>query len=321
MEYRILGRTQIKISEISFGSWAIGGDMWGPQDDGVSLNALRRALDLGVNFVDTAAIYGNGHSEILVGKIHAERNRAFSIATKIPPKNGRWPAQHGSPAREIFHPQWIRTHTEKSLRNLNVDCIDLQQLHVWAPNWVKENDWFLEMRRLKEEGKIRYIGVSLNDHEPDDAVELVKSGMVDSVQVIYNIFDQSPQDKLFPACQESNVGVLARVPLDEGSLTGKFTKDSKFAPNDWRKNYFSPSRLKETLSRVEQLKFLLRDGIPSLTTPALKFCISHPAVSAVIPGIRSVEQAEQNCSASDGNLLEPQILEQLKTHRWIHKYP
>lgn len=321
MKYRTLGRTQISVSEIGFGAWAIGGNMWGPQDDEASLNALRRALDLGVNFIDTAAVYGMGHSEQLVGKIYRERKGAFTVATKIPPKNMRWPAQHGIRVSEVFPRGWVREQTELSLKNLNVERIDLQQLHVWAPNWVKENDWYEEMVKLKEEGKVRFVGVSLNDHEPDEAVELVKSGMADAVQVIYNIFAQSPQDKLFPACLEKNVGVLARVPLDEGSLTGKFTEKTAFAKTDWRKNYFSPDRLKETVKRVEKLRPLLKQAAPSMVQAALKFCVSHPAVSSVIPGIRSVEQADQNCAASDGASLSPDLLEELKKHRWIHKYP
>lgn len=319
MQYRILGRTNLKVSEVGFGAWAIGGRMWGPSDDSVSLKALRRALDLGVNFIDTAAAYGKGHSEQLVSKVYRERKGGFYVATKIPPKNWEWPAKLNTPLRELFPSDWIREHTEKSLRNLKTDCIDLQQLHVWSPNWVRENDWYETMKKLKQEGKIRLIGVSLNDHQPDQALELVQSGMVDTVQVIYNIFDPSPQDHLFPTCQEKNVGVIARVPLDEGSLTGKFSKESKFAEDDWRKDYFTPEVLAETVQRVEKLKFLIRGEIRSLSVGALKFCLSHPAVSTVIPGIRSPQQAEENCLASDGILLKADELEKLKMHRWVSR--
>lgn len=319
MRHRTLGRTQISVSEIGFGAWAIGGDMWGRQDDAVSLDALRRAFDRGVNFFDTAAVYGDGRSERLVGQVYRERNRAFTIATKIPPKNMQWPARHGTPLKEAFPSRWIREKTEASLKDLNVDCVDLQQLHVWSPNWVKENDWFLELQKLKEEGKVRFIGVSLNDHEPDAAVELVTSGMVDAVQVIYNIFDQSPEDALYPACVKMNVGVLARVPLDEGSLTGKFTTDTRFPPGDWRSDYFSPTRLKETVQRVEPLKALAQKRYPSLAHMALKFCLSHPAVSTVIPGMRNPDQADQNCAVSDGAPLDAALLERLREHRWIRK--
>ncbi len=327
MRHRILGRTKIKVSEIGFGAWAIGGDMWGHQDDAVSLDALRRSIDLGVNFVDTAAVYGDGRSERLVGKVHKERNRSFAVATKIPPKNMRWPAAHGTPLKEAFPSRWIREKTEASLKDLGIDCVDLQQLHVWAPNWVRECDWFEEMEKLKKEGKIRHIGVSLNDHEPTEAVPLVESGMADVVQVIYNIFDQSPEDRLFPACLKADVGVLARVPLDEGALTGKFTVDTRFPPGDWRSDYFSPAILKETVARVDRLKALAGKRFPSLADLALKFCLAQPAVSCVIPGIRNKAQADQNCAASEGPgegasggaVLDAGLREELKRHRWVRK--
>lgn len=347
MKYRTLGRTNLKVSEIGFGAWAIGGGMWGKQDDALSLKSLRRALDLGVNFIDTAAVYGKGHSEQLIAKVYRERagKEKIFVATKIPPKNWKWPAIHGTPIQDAFPKNWVREQTEKSLRNLKMDCVDIQQLHVWAPNWLKELDWLEELTKLRKEGKIRFIGVSLNDYEPNEALELVKSEMVDTIQVIYNIFEQAPQDHLFPACLQKNVGVIARVPLDEGSLTGKFTKQTRFAEDDWRKDYFSPERLEETVERVEKLKLILfpkkRDGelnpseiiqnggknlgtnsvkeIPSLATLALKFCLSHLAVSTVIPGIRNPQQAEENCSASDGHLLSPETLKQLQSHRWVRK--
>ncbi len=317
MQYRTLGRTKLKVSEIGFGAWAIGGDMWGESDDQVSYKAIRCALDLGVNFIDTAAFYGMGRSEQLVGRIYKERNRNFYIATKIPPKNLQWPAKHGTPIKEAFPDNWIRTNTENSLRNLNIDCVDIQQLHVWSPNWVQETDWLETLTKLKEEGKIKFIGVSLNDREPNGALELVQSGMVDTVQVIYNIFEQSPEDKLFPLCKEKNVGIIARSPLDEGSLTGKFDRGTKFPENDWRKDYFSPKVLRETVERVEKLQFLVKDGVPSLTVGALKFCLSHSAVSTVIPGIRTSAQAQINCSTSNGVLLsQEELLTLKKQHRW-----
>lgn len=317
MQYRVLGRTNLKISEIGFGAWAIGGGMWGKTDDPNSLKALRHALDLGVNFIDTAYVYGNGHSEQLIAKVYRERKGKFFVSTKVPPKNYKWPPDPNTSIKEAFPSEWIRSHTEKSLRNLKTDCIDIQQLHVWSPNWVKENDWFETLSKLREEGKIRFIGVSINDHASDEALELVQSGMVDTIQVIYNIFDQLPEERLFPLAQEKKVGILARVPLDEGSLTGKFTLETQFADDDFRKGYFTPQRLKETVERVEKLKFLVRDEIQSMAVGALKFCLSHPAVSTVIPGIRSIQQADINCSASDGKPLRPGELKELKNHRWF----
>lgn len=317
MKYRILGKTNIKVSEIGFGAWAIGGTMWGGAEDAASLKALRSALDLGVNFIDTAAVYGSGRSEQLVGKVVRERKEKVAVATKIPPRDGRWPPKPKAPLKEVFPSDWIRKNTEKSLRNLRIDCLDLQQLHVWSPNWVKENDWFEELIRLKQEGKIKNIGVSINDHRPDEALELVASGLADTIQVIYNIFDQSPEDQLLPLCREKNVGIIARVPLDEGALTGKFTRETRFPDGDFRQGYFSPQILPHVVERVERLKFMIRGEIQSLAIGALKFCLSHPAVSSVISGIRTEGQAKENCSASDGILLKQEILEELKKHRWI----
>ncbi len=316
MKYRILGRTGLEISEIGFGAWAIGGGMWGKTNDDVSLDALRCALDLGVNLIDTAAVYGNGHSEQLISTVVKERKGKFFVASKIPPKDWNWPPKPNCPIRDAFPAAWVRENTEKSLKNLRMECLDVQQIHVWSPNWVKESEWYEELVKLRQEGKIRFIGVSLNDHKPNEALELVQSGMADTVQVIHNIFDQSPEDKLFPLCKEKNVGVIDRVPLDEGSLTGKFTEQTQFAEGDWRRDYFPPDILKETVRRVEKLKPIVRGETGSLATSALKYCLSHPAVSTVIPGIRSPEQARMNCAASNGIPLRPETLQELKKHRW-----
>ena len=319
MKYRALGKTGLKVSEIGFGAWAIGGSMWGGSDNEVSLQALRRALDLGVNFVDTAAVYGMGLSEQLVGEVHRERKGNFHIATKVPPKNFRWPPPPGTKVTEAFPKAWVREQTEKSLRNLRLDCVDLQQIHVWSPDWVSQADWWEELDKLRGEGKIRFIGVSVNDHRPDEALELARSGMADTIQVIYNIFDSLAQDELFPLCQERKVGVIARVPLDEGGLTGKFSEHTTFPDGDFRQRYWDPPALKELAPRVEKLKRLLvRGGIPDLPTAALKFCLSNPAVSTVIPGIRNPGQADRNCAASAGDPLRTEELEELKKHRWIH---
>ena len=317
MKLRPLGKTGMQVSEIGFGAWAIGGGMWGKTNDPVSHDALRRALDLGCNFVDTAAVYGDGHSEQLVGKIHRERGGKFYVATKVPPKDFNWPPVKNCPVKKAFPAKWVREQTENSLRHLGMDCVDLQQIHVWSPNWVHETEWVETLQRLRDEGKIRFIGVSVNDHAPAQALELARSGLADTIQVIHNVFDQSPEDELFPLCLEKEVGILARVPLDEGSLTGKFTYDTTFAKGDWRKDYFPADVLRETVDRVEKLKPLIAREAPSLAVGALKYCLSQPAVSTVIPGIRSPEQALANCSASDGKLLSPQLLKDLKKHRWV----
>lgn len=317
MNYRTLGKTGLKVSEIGFGAWAIGGGMWGEPRDADSLAALRRALDLGVNFVDTAAVYGKGHSEQLVGKVHRERGGKFYVATKVPPKDFKWPPRKDAQVRQAFPAAWVREQTEKSLRNLRMECVDIQQIHVWSPNWVKETEWLEALAKLREEGKIRFIGVSINDHAPGEAVELARLGLADTIQVIYNVFDQSPEDELFPAAQKSGVGIIARVPLDEGALSGKFTYETKFPEGDFRTHYFSGGALKETVDRVEKLKGALLKESYSLVQGALKFCLSSPAVSTVIPGIRSPGQADENCSASNGGGLSPSLIEELRAHRWV----
>lgn len=322
MQYRTLGRTGLKVSEIGFGAWAIGKSWWGPTDDTQSISALHRALDLGVNFIDTAQVYGDGHSEKLIAKVLKERKAkdTVTVATKVPPKNYQWPGNPKVPLSKTFPKDYVISRAELSLKALDTDCIDIYQIHVWTDGWVEQTEWYEGMQKLKEQGKIRFVGASINDHAPDDALKLVRSSMVDTVQVIYNIFDQSPNDNLLPLAQEHKVGILARVPFDEGSLTGKFTPETKFPKGDFRGDYFRGDRLKETVDRVEKLKFLLRGGIKTLAQAALKFCFSHPAVSTGIPGIRTPEQAEANCTASDGKLLSAEELEQLKAHRWVRNF-
>lgn len=322
MEHRILGRTVLKISEVSFGAWAIGKSMWGEQEDDVSIAALHKALDLGVNFIDTAQVYGNGHSEQLIAKVLKERGEKgkITVATKVPPKNHQWPANGKVPLEKAFPKEYVISRAELSLKALNTDCIDIYQLHVWSDGWVDQTEWYEGMQKLKEQGKIRFIGVSINDHAPDDALKLVESGMMDTIQVIYNVFDQSPEDNLLPLAKEKNVGIIVRVPFDEGALTGKFTVDTKFPDNDFRARYFKGSRMKETVDRAEKLKFLVRGDIKSLAQASLKFCLSHTAVSTVIPGIRTPEQAELNCAASDGKLLTTDELLEIKKHRWVRNF-
>jgi aryl-alcohol dehydrogenase-like predicted oxidoreductase len=320
MKYRILGRTGLEVSEIGFGAWGIGKGWWGETDDTQSIRTLIRAFELGVNFVDTAYGYGDGHSERLIAKAFEAYGQRATIATKIPLKSADWPPGPGTPAREAFPESWIIDHTEKSLRHLQTDRIDLQQLHIWRDEWLKETEWLEAVTRLKKEGKIRFFGVSLMDHAPNTGLALVRSGIVDTVQVIYNIFDPSPQEKLFPLCLEKNVGVLARVPLDEGGLSGKLTPDTKFGPNTFQHSYFRGGRLKETCARVDRLKAFLGRDRPSLPILALKFCLSHPAVSTVIPGMRRPEHVDENCSVSDGKILSDEEKRALKGHAWARNF-
>lgn len=320
MQYRKFGKTTIEVSEIGHGTWAMG-NMWGPTHDSESINALLKGFELGINFVDTAWVYGEGRSEkIVASALKRWKGHRVYVATKIPPQNFKWPASHEVPVNETFPAEHILKFTEKSLQNLKTDCIDLQQLHVWSGKWLQQGDWLETLQKLKQEGKVRFIGVSINDHEPETALQLVSSGIIDSIQVIYNIFDQAPQENLLPLCVQKGVAVIARVPFDEGSLTGTLSPETQFHKEDWRRRYFKGERLKETCERVEKLKFLVRDEIKSLSQAALKFCLSHPAVSTVIPGMRKASRLEENCQASDGILLKKEELEKLKSHAWQRNF-
>lgn len=356
MQYRTFGRTGVEVSEIGHGTWTMG-SMWGPRDDKEAINSLIRSLELGVTFIDTAFVYGDGHSEQLIGKVFKQTGKKVFVATKVPPKNHQWPARHHVPVEETFPEDHIIEYTEKSLKNLQMDCVDLQQLHVWSDNWlplhchpearnadrriqmsqldsspaaqndIRGNsnkninlDWLEAVEKLKQQGKIKYFGVSINDHEPDSALKIVESGIVDSVQVIYNIFDQTPEKKLFPACKKHSVAVIARVPFDEGSLTGTLTPDTQFPKGDWRKNYFKGDRLKQTCKRVEKIRSLTQNSGCTLPQIALKFCLEHSAVSTVIPGMRKIHHVEDCCTASDGKFLTSEILTELKKHAWSRNF-
>lgn len=319
MQYRPFGKSGEQVSEIGHGTWTMGGH-WGPRDDRTAIDSMVRALELGVTFIDTAAIYGNGHSEGLIASAFREARKKVFVATKVPPKNLQWPARASVPVSETFPSEHIIEQTETSLKNLRMDCVDLQQLHVWQDAWLGDMSWLSAIETLKKQGKIRYFGVSINDHDPDSALKLVATGLIDSVQVIYNIFDQSPENNLLSLCQKHGVAVIARVPLDEGSLTGTLTPDTKFHDKDWRRLYFTPERLVETCARIDKLKFLIRDEIKTLAQAALKFCLSHPAVTTVIPGMRKNQHVDDNCAASDGKLLSVQELTELKKHAWPRSF-
>jgi aryl-alcohol dehydrogenase-like predicted oxidoreductase len=320
MRYRKLGRTGFQVSEMGYGAWGIGGHMWLGGDDRESLAALRRALELGLNFIDTALAYGNGHSEQLVGQVVRESGRRIFIATKAPPRNLLWPARPGIGIDQVFPYDYIVRSTEQSLKNLGVETIDLQQLHVWNPEWIGRDDWRRAFEELKRSGKVRAVGVSINDHQPDSALEMIRTGLIDTVQVIYNIFDQSPERQLFPLCAERGIGVIARVPLDEGSLTGKIDESTTFPSGDFRNEYFKGDRKKHVQQHVDSLRrdLGLRDG--SLPEIALRFCLSHPAVSTVIPGMRSRHSVESNCAVPDRGPLPPETLAVLRRHVWERNF-
>ncbi len=319
MRYRRLGRTELEVSEIGFGTWGVGADAWKGGTDADSLAAMRRAVELGVNFLDTAIVYGSGHSEKLVGQIKREHPEVL-IATKINPANWEWPASDETPADAAFSAAHVIARTEESLRNLAIDVIDVQQFHVWSDTWVGKGSWLEGVEQLKREGKIRFFGVSVNDAQPDSALKLVETGLVDSVQVIYNIFDQAPEDNLFPACERHDVGVIARVPFDEGALTGKVTPDTVFEQGDFRAHYFRGNRKAEAWEAVNKIAADLEIPLERLPEIALRFCLLPAVVSTVIPGMRSVPHVESNIAAGDAGPLTPDQIEKLRAHRWLHDW-
>ena len=317
MQYRTITKTGQSLSEIGFGAWGIGGG-WGKQDDAESLRALARALDLGVTFFDTAMGYGNGHSEKLLATALGAARSKLVIATKISPKSKRWPVLPRDSIADTFPANWIIECTENSLKNLGTDYIDIQQLHAWTPSYVQSDEWKSAADQLKKSGKIKAFGVSANDWDPYGTVSFVESGHCDTVQVIYNIFEQRPAEKLFPAAQKAGAGIIVRVPFEEGLLTGKMLPGHEFDEGDWRARWATPERLTESAKRTEKLKDFLAADHPSLAALALKFCLSHPAVTTVIPGMRRRTHVDQNVKASDGKLLGESELASLRKHAFVH---
>jgi aryl-alcohol dehydrogenase-like predicted oxidoreductase len=314
MQYRTFGRTGWQVSEIGYGMWGMAG--WTGSDDEESLAALGRSIVLGCTFFDTAWAYGQGRSERLLAEARCRYPHApMRIATKIPPRNMRWPASADDPLSDTYPADHIREYTEKSLRNLDTDVIDLQQFHVWSDAWAEADDWQRGVRAVKEQGLVRAFGISVNRWQPRNVLRALRSGLIDSVQVVYNIFDQAPEDELFPYCQANNIAIIARVPFDEGSLTGALTPQSTWPEGDWRNTYFATPNLAETLARVERLEPLIPDGM-DLPELALRFILENPAISTTIPGMRRTPHVEQNLAASDGVRLPPRLLDALRAHRW-----
>jgi aryl-alcohol dehydrogenase-like predicted oxidoreductase len=320
MHYRTLGRTGIEVSEVGYGAWGIGQSQWIGAEDEESLRALRRAIELGLTFIDTALAYGRGHSEQLVGQVVRDTDHHVAVASKVPPKNLEWPAREGVDVGETFPAEHVRRCTERSLSNTGLDVLDVQQFHVWQDSWLGQGDWQQAVQELKDEGKIRAFGISINDHEPANALEAVRAGVVDTVQVIYNVFDQSPEDELLPACQEHGVGVIVRVPFDEGGLTGRIGPDSDFPEGDFRHDYFAGDRKQQVADRVQAICDDLGIGVEQLPEKALRFVLSHPAVSTVIPGMRSLRSVEANMAAADGRGLADDEVGKLRAHRWVRNF-
>ncbi len=314
MNHRRFGRLGWQVSEIGYGMWGMGG--WTGSDDNESSRSIDRAVERGCNFFDTAYTYGMGHSEKLLGdalKRHA--GRKLYAATKVPPKNLKWPGRADTPIADVFPYEYILEMTEKSLANLGASTLDLQQLHVWNDAWVQDEGWQRAAQELKRQKLVTAFGISVNRWEPANVIKALRTGLVDAVQVVYNIFDQNPEDELFPACRELDVAVIARVPFDEGSLTGTLSKDSRWPEGDWRNIYFTPANLAETLERVGRLDPLIPAGM-DLPELALRFILAEPTVSTVIPGMRKTTHVERNIAASDDTPLPPRLRDALRAHRW-----
>ncbi|HKD79984.1 MAG TPA: aldo/keto reductase [Candidatus Angelobacter sp.] len=303
-----------KVSEIGYGMWGMAG--WSGSDDAESMSALHRSVELGYNFFDTAWAYGEGKSERMLGDLLRQHKQTrLYAATKIPPKNLRWTGLANTAIEDVFPSQHIRDYTYRSLENIGIEAIDLQQFHAWSDDWVRDEHWQRSVTDLKAEGVVRHFGISVNRWEPTNVLRTLETGLIDSVQVVYNIFDQAPEDQLFQACQQKGIGVIARVPFDEGSLTGMLRSDTIWPKGDFRNVYFTAENLRETLARVEAVRALVPvdSDLPDMS---LRFILRHPAVSTIIPGMRRIRHVEKNALASDGKALPAAVYDALRTHRW-----
>ncbi|HLZ11629.1 MAG TPA: aldo/keto reductase [Candidatus Acidoferrum sp.] len=317
MKLRRFGRTGWQVSEIGYGMWGMAG--WSGSEDAESLAALQRSIDLGCNFFDTAWAYGDGHSEELLGKtLRANASKKLYVATKVPPKNRRWPSQPDFSLNDSYPPEYVFEYVDKSLKNLGVESLDLIQYHTWEDGWLDDERTARTIETLRSSGKVRAVGISQNRWEPENGIRAVRSGLIDAVQIIYNIFDQNPEDALFPACREKDVAVIARVPFDEGSLTGTLTLNSTWPKGDWRGTYFVPENLKSSVEHADALKPLVPAG-SSMPEMALRFILNCPDVATIIPGMRKIRHVESNLSASDRGPLPAALHQQLRAHRWDRK--
>jgi len=318
MQTRPFGRLGWPVSEVGYGLWGMGG--WSGSDDKESLSALEHAIENGCTFFDTALAYGDGKSEQLLGEVLARhRDKRLIVATKIPPKNRKWPGVASDSIAAVFPPDYIRQSTETSLENLGVSSLDVQQFHVWDDTWTADDKWQRAVADLKREGLVKAIGISFNRWEPTNGLKALRTGLIDCVQVVYNVFDQNPEDELFPLCRERGIAVIARVPFDEGSLTGTLTRTSRWPSGDWRNLYFTPENLAETLDRVEALTADIPAGM-SMPEAALRFILASPDVTTVIPGMRRVRHVEANLGVSDATPLSDATLQRLRHHRWVRTH-
>ncbi len=302
MHYRTLGRTGLRVSDIGFGAMTIGGEIFGATDDQESLRALHRAIDLGMNFIDTADAYGRGHSEELIAQVLKTRRKEVVLATK---GGNQFTVRQGL---RNFDPDYITSALEASLKRLQIETIDLYQLHNPSQEVMRRGEIFARLDRFKQDGKIRFYGVSLEKTE--DGLVAIETGKPDTLQVVYNILHQDPEEQLFSLAQRDNVGIIARVPLERGVLSGRFKSTAEFAQKDWRRGVFPEEGLAQTHAAVERLGFLVKGEVPNLAQAALRFVLSNPIVSTVIPGIRTVQQAETNITVS-GKMLPAEDIAKL----------
>lgn len=323
MQYRQMGKTGYKVSEIGYGAWGIGGDWWAGGSDDEALKALHKSLDLGVNFIDTALAYGDGHSEKLIGKVLKDRKEKIYIATKIPRKDVMRPVEPGTLISEAYPKEWIIECTEKSLKNLGVEKIDVQMFHFWTNEWIHNDDWKEAAAFLKAQGIIGAFGASINFpyNQEDNGIPAMEAGLFDVCEVVYNIYQQEPEEDIFKAALKHNVGIIARCPLDEGSLSGKITPDSIFPEGSFQDYYFRGERKQEVYDKARELQWLVDEGYASsLPEAALRFPLNQEAVSTIIVGMRSEKHVNANCQASDKGPLPEDVIKRLKDHRWSHDY-
>lgn len=314
MKTRKFGRTNWQVSELGYGMWGLAG--WTGSDQNEVEKSLELSVELGCNFFDTAWGYAEGKSEEILGKLlRRHSNKKLYAATKIPPKNFIWPSKAGFLLKDCFPASHIVEYTEKSLKNLNVEQIDLQQFHVWEDAWADQDEWKSAIEKLTQEGKVAHWGVSVNRWEPNNCLKTIETGFISSVQVIYNIFDQNPEDELFPLCKKLDVGIIARVPFDEGSLTGLLTYDTIFPADDWRSTYFVPENLTSSVDHANALKSIVPEGM-DMPEMALRFILSNPDVGTIIPGMRKIKHVQSNIACSDGKGLSLEKIEELRAHRW-----
>ena len=319
MQYRNFGKSGIKVSDIGYGAWGIGKSMWIGATDDESLRSLTAARDAGVNFFDTALAYGDGHSEQLIARAFG-RSPDIVIASKVPPKDSVWDVKSGDPLQITFPKKYVISCLDLTLKHLGRERIDIYQFHTWHDDWAVDPEWQETVREMKSSGKVLLAGISIQNHQPANVLKALDTGLIDSVQVIYNIFDQSPEDELFPYCEQHGIGVIVRVPFDEGALTGKLTPETRFPDGDFRHHYFRGTRRQEIWDAVQAIvrdTGITPDQLPNL---ALRFCLSAPAVSTVIPGMRNVHHVAANVAASDAGPLPAEVLQKLRAHRWVRNF-